>query len=100
MQHFISYSTALVQMAENVPILSAPVEDILVCCVMHYVVLMDVAGPSNETNRLMKTWREISVCSLQYTEKQTEEPKIERICSGGRGESSVSSLMWIIFIFY
>lgn len=63
-------------MAESVPILSAPVEDIIVSCVMLYARAANgcCRAKHHETSRLMKTWREISVCSLQYTEKQIEEP--------------------------
>ena len=62
-------------MTESVPILSASVEDIIVCCVMLYVRAANgcCRAKHRETSRLMKTWREISVCSMQYTEKQAEE---------------------------
>lgn len=62
--------------AESVPILSAPVKDIIVCCVMHCMRAINgcCRAKHQETTRLMKTWRKISRCSFQYTEKQTEEP--------------------------
>lgn len=70
MQHSISYSAALVQMAESVPVLSAPVEDITVCRVIRYVRAANgrCGAKDHETSRLMKIWRESSVCSLQYRE--------------------------------
>lgn len=77
---FISQSSALLQMVETVPFLSASPEDIMACvcvrCVMQYVRAANgcCRAEHQETSGLMKTWREISVCSLQYTEKQTEGP--------------------------
>lgn len=71
------FCTALVPMAESMPILPVPVEDITVCCVMHYARAANgcCRAKHHEASRLMKTWREISVCSLQYAEKQTERPQ-------------------------
>lgn len=64
---------ALVQMAESVPILSASVEDIIVCCVMCNVRAANgcCRAKHQETGRLMKTRRDLILCSLKYTEKQT-----------------------------
>lgn len=73
MQHSISYSAALVQMAESVPILSAPVEGIIVCCVIRYVRAANgcCGAKDHETSRLMKIWRESSVCSPQCRKTDT-----------------------------
>lgn len=36
-------------------------------------LLMDIAGPGPKRPALMKTWRKISMCSLQYAENWTED---------------------------
>lgn len=109
MQHSISYISVLLQMAEIVSYLSESAEDIIVCCVMHYVRAANgcCRAKHQETRRLMKTWREISVYSS--ADRKTDirasvkglsicvcgKKKITKI--GRRGENSVLSLLYKLY---